>query len=120
MISIGPAGTFQSPTLSRKDRTMTSFFSIEQIKKYNTSKGFYFFQPETMRFFRSRVGVCTYPAADGSGTYFVTSEQFDSHSPRLYTVRKIVEDGSIDQVGEFQQHRHLSTAKAAAKKAAQG
>ena len=87
--------------------------SIEQLKAVNTANGYHFFSAGSMRFFRSRVGSNVYPAADG--WVFVTSEQFDDNSPRLYTVRIMREDGSIDEIGEFQQYKTSDAANRAAR-----
>jgi hypothetical protein len=70
---------------------------MAEIRRANRQLGHYFFSPETMRFFRSRVGREVI-----GGRYFVTSEQFDEVSPRLYTVRRANDDGSIDTASEFQ------------------
>ncbi|MEN6425990.1 MAG: hypothetical protein ABFE13_11540 [Phycisphaerales bacterium] len=62
------------------------FYSIDDIKSRNRARGHHFFEPGTMRFFRSRV-------LDGveGGRFFITSERFvasDGSSPgRRYTVR---------------------------------
>jgi hypothetical protein len=74
-----------------------TFFTIQQIKDANKAAGHFFFSPSTMTFFRSRVlrGVI-------GGHYFITSEQFDASSPRLYTVRRANDDGTIEDASEFQ------------------
>lgn len=78
--------------------------TIEQIQQINCRKGFYFFSPDTMRFFRSRVLSQTFPSPHG--VYFVTSEQFvgsDGHkAPRRFTVRAFnPESGDIHTVQPF-------------------
>ncbi|MDO8690676.1 MAG: hypothetical protein Q7R39_11820, partial [Dehalococcoidia bacterium] len=46
--------------------------------------------------------------------YFVTSEQFDDRSPRLYTVRVCnLSTGDIDTVGKFQGHATSAEARRA-------
>ncbi len=50
-----------------------------------------------MRFFKSRILPTVY-----GGRYFVTSEQFNSDTPRRYTVRRVEDNGAINTVGEFQ------------------
>ena len=63
----------------------------------------HYFEPSTMRFFDSR--VLERVIHDGAGkVYFVTSERFDSRSPRLYSVRSMNSEGSIDTVGKFQEY----------------
>lgn len=85
------------------------FDSIEDVIRANQAAGQHFFDPATLRFFRSRCGRELY-----GGLYFVTSEQFDAHAPRLYTVRKARADGRIETVGEFQQYRSGAAARMAA------
>lgn len=87
-----------------------TYFSIEAIKQANRARGHHFFERGTMRFFRSRIA----PGIIG-GCYFITSEQFDATSARLYTVRRANEDGSIDTVSEFQEFGTLAAARKAAR-----
>lgn len=89
-----------------------AYQNIRQIEYANTNAGQHFFDPATMRFFRSRIASRTVI----NGRYFITSEQFDASSPRLYTIRRANDDGSIDTVGEFQQYETVEAAKAAARK----
>jgi DeoR/GlpR family transcriptional regulator of sugar metabolism len=81
-----------------------NYYTIRDIKRINKEKGYYFFSPDTMRFFRSRVGDTIFQGA--GGVYFVTSEQFvgsDGHrAKRQFTVRQFFpETGDIKTVGEF-------------------
>ena len=85
------------------------FRNIRDIKDANRRSGHYFFTPDTMRFFRSRVHDDVY----GAG-FFVTSEQLNYDSPRYYTVRFARPDGSVTSVSEFQQYASRSGAHAAA------
>jgi hypothetical protein len=78
--------------------------TIDQIKSANRKAGCFFFSPDTMRFFRSRVGSTVYQGP--GGVYFVTSEQFvpsrGRPAPRLYTVRVFdPATGEVDTAGEF-------------------
>lgn len=92
---------------------------IEQIKRDVEAAHGHFFEPATLRFFRSRVHSPVYSSGQSgqaSPHFFVTSEEFvdsrgRSHG-RRYTVRTWCESepGSVDTVGEFQQY---ATAKAA-------
>ena|SRR3990167_2108062 len=84
------------------------FNTIQEIERANENRGHHFFKPAAKRFFRSRIGETVY-----GGRYFVTSEQFDYSSPRLYTVRMANDDGSIETIGEFQAYRTSSQARAA-------
>ena len=73
---------------------------IGAIKSHNTVQGYYFFNENTMRGFKSRVHSDVY-----GGCVFVTSEKNSSWRfdyPRAYTVRMITENGSIETIGEFQ------------------
>ncbi len=59
----------------------------------------YFFKPESMRFFRSRILETVYQGP--GGVYFVTSEQ-NTGFPRAYTVRRYDPSSrSISTAGEF-------------------
>lgn len=84
-------------------------FSIRTIKQANKEAGQHFFDRSTMRFFNSRV------CRKVIGNYFVTSEQFDHKSPRLYTLRRVDDRGHIDTIGEFQS---FATSRAAYREAA--
>ena len=78
--------------------------SIDLVKQTNRRAGRYFFSPGATRFFRSRYPNYAYRV--GNRAYFVTSEQFDDHSPRLFTVRVCdMTTGEVDTVGEFQEYR---------------
>lgn len=87
-----------------------TFFTMEQVRQANKDAGHHFFERSTMRFFSSKIASGKYVLP---GQHFVTSEQFDSASPRLYTLRHVLEDGRIETVGEFQQYPTLRAAKAA-------
>ena len=92
--------------------------NMAEIKRANKDAGQYFFEPDTLRFFGSRISEQVY----GDG-YFVTSEQGRSgfgslghawNGQRLYTVRRAMADGSIDTVSEFGEYATLREAKSAA------
>jgi len=87
--------------------------TIDQVKDLAADCGSHFFEPATMRFFRSRVCTEVEPLTSG-GALFVTSEQFvSSHgeaSPRLYTVRLINRNGNFKECGSFQQYPSKATA----------
>jgi Fe-S-cluster formation regulator IscX/YfhJ len=91
--------------------TQRRYTDIDQIRRANQDAGQHWFDPSTMRFFSSRVGHAVY-----GGKYFVSSEQFDYNSPRLYTVRFVDERGWIDEVGEFQQYPSHAAAVRAIRK----
>ena len=90
-----------------------STLTIDEIKHANEEAGKYFFSPSTLSFFRSRTLCKTFAGPDGV-VYFVTSEQFDEDSPRLYTIRVFdPEDGDVDTVGAFQAYETPDEAYAA-------
>ena len=96
--------------------------SVSEIKRRNEASGGCYFEPGTMRFFRSRVMCDTFRHPDGR-VFFVTSEKRTGFrcedGPRLYSVRVQATDGSIDTVGEFQGYRSRSGALAAARRFAE-
>ena len=93
---------------------------IQTIRDTNARRGHHFFEPATMRFFRSRAATMGYRGP--FGTYFVTSEQFQGidgyRAKRAYTVRRQNPDGSIDTVGTFQAFASRSGADAMARRCA--
>lgn len=95
---------------------------MHTIKQCNKDHGWHFFDPDTMRFFRSRVGNEVFQGP--GGVYFVTSEQFVDPWSRIkdrrkYSVSKLnTRNCSVDRVGEFQEFKTLAAAKAVAKKMA--
>ena len=76
------------------------FPSVGHVQDANKNGGRFFFEPNAMRGFRSRVHNALY-----GGCVFVTSEQFSfrGHTePREYQVRVAMSDGSIQTVmGKF-------------------
>jgi hypothetical protein len=83
------------------------FTTMAEVREANRRAGQHFFDPDTMRFFGSRVGSVVYPV--GNRVLFVTSEQDRGpgdrawHGERLYTVREAKPDGGIATVSEFGQ-----------------
>jgi len=76
---------------------------VGDLRRYVKDRGSHWFDPDSMRFFSSRVGSRI--EHKGGFIYFVSSEQFNYKSPRLYTVRKVCREGGIDTVGNFQGYR---------------
>lgn len=75
--------------------------SMDRIRKESQAGDRHWFDPAAMRFFRSRVGSAGYGTDDGELAFFVSSEQFDAESPRLYTVRIIhLPTGQIEDTRE--------------------
>lgn len=84
--------------------------TVERLKAYNTAQGYYFFSPDTLRYFDSRIApdIINTP----TGIIFITSEKFNDNTPRLYTVRIMHEDGSVSDVNcKFQQFPSLTAAR---------
>lgn len=74
----------------------------------------FFFAPDTMRAFRSRIGDIGWPAPGGT-VYFVTSER-DGTAPRRYTVRRWAGGARIETVGSRQSYPTLASAEADARR----
>jgi hypothetical protein len=85
---------------------MATFYrNIQEIRQANEDAGYYFFSPDTMRFFKSRVYYRVY-----GGKYFITSE-IAPYSSRRYTIRMCKDNGGIETVSEQQEYGCLRTAK---------
>lgn len=80
------------------------------MRRYSADAGSHWFDPPAMRFFRSRLEGSPYALG-----VFVSSEQFSDSSPRLYSVRRLCLDGTVETVGDFQQHDTLADARRAAR-----
>ena len=75
-----------------------SNLTMADVKRNNKQAGRYWFSPDTMGFFNSRV-----ESELVAGKFFVTSEQRDWDAPRLYSIRKYdPETHQIGTVGDFQ------------------
>ena len=91
-------------------------YLIDEVKRRSEKNAKYFFTPDTMRFFSSRVlelawqkGGSNDPSYKIKDIYFITSEADSSiykhqGSNRAFTVRKSTSDGSIETIGKFQEH----------------
>ncbi len=77
---------------------MKEFKSTKEIKKFHEGNNKKFFDPDTLRWFNSRIlhGVV-------HGRIFFTSERdsYRDSNPRRYTVRMILQDRSIISLGGF-------------------
>lgn len=76
--------------------------TIQQIRDANEKSGRFFFSPDAMRFFRSRVLQTVFEGV--GGVYFITSEQFvgsQGANPRRFTVRRVEADGEIKTATVF-------------------
>jgi hypothetical protein len=85
-------------------RTYT-YETMEDVIRANTEIGEHWFEPATMRFFKTRIESRLI-----AGHRFITSEK-GPDEVRRYTIRDARPDGSIDTVGEFQGYRTLAQAK---------
>ena len=104
--------------MSRPIPPIPDYTSFRDLERRNTEAGNFWFEPDTMRFFRTR--LCGDPLVSGSRVFFVTSERNGWDNPRLYSVR--VMDwgtGDVDTVGQFQGYRTRSGALGACRRAAQ-
>jgi hypothetical protein len=78
---------------------MRRFKNMTEVRQCNDLYGYHWFERDTMRFFKSRVGNTVY-----GGKYFISSEQREWNTPRRYTVREALETGNIETVSEFMQY----------------
>lgn len=97
--------------------------TISEIKAHAAAAGNYFFSPDAMRFFNSRISKRVYPVKDGA--FFVTSERdWYTDNFRKYSVRVAREydgtsgrgDFDISTIGEFGEFVTLAQAHTAAKR----
>lgn len=89
--------------------------SMDQVRAVNEAAGQYWFEPATMRFFRSRVAGHGYAANDRPDVvFFVTSEKGPG-GVRRYSVRVALDGGrNIETAGEFRAYASGQGATAAA------
>ena len=82
------------------------FATIGEIKAANRDRGHYWFSPDTMRFFRSRI-----LGGPIKGRFFIASRQCvfsdGTAAPREYVVHAARDDGSIEtlmlnEIGHYQ------------------
>ena len=96
--------------------------SMADVQNANARAGLHWFEPDTMRFFRSRVGSTIYEGP--GGVFFVSSEQFvgsQGAAPRAYTVRVFVTGtGAVDTADKDFNERSRSSAVQHAQELAAG
>ena len=86
--------------------------TVLELKQRNQAGGGYWFTPDTLRFFSSRIMGDLFPGTDH--VYFVSSERREGEA-RRYTVRRLNgETGRVDTVGDFQRYASRSGALRAA------
>ena len=94
--------------------------SMHDIRRAAERSGSHWFDPSTMRFFRSRLAQVGYVSEKESNVaFFVSSEQYRAVSggllPRRYSVRRVdLTTGRVRTVGEFQAFASSSSAHAKA------
>ena len=73
--------------------------SMADIRRANKAAGRFWFSPDTLRFFKSRIGDTVY---EGPGGVFFVSSEKPPHGPRAHTVRQFdPETKSVATVGPF-------------------
>ncbi len=84
---------------------MRKYQNITEVKEANKANGGHWFQPDTLRFFGSRIegGILR-------GQYFITSEQ-PPHGPRQFSLRLAHDNGEIDTMGNFCEAKTRETCK---------
>lgn len=87
---------------------------VSVLARDNKNAGRMFFSDGAMRFFNSKAYAPTWIVKRDPGASvvaFVTSEQYNEESPRLYTVRIFRgADSSVSTHGDFQAHKTLGDA----------
>jgi hypothetical protein len=90
---------------------------ISEIQRANDKAGYFFFEPATLKFFRSWIDSEVYETK--THAYFVTGERGPHQAKRLYTVRSYdKKKHDIKTAGEFQCYQTLGSARTAAKQCA--
>jgi hypothetical protein len=114
------ADSIQRPVVVVNDgkvrfRVKPRYRSMEDISKRNAAAGYFFFKPDTMRFFQSRVLDGFYPGKNGC-VFFVTSEKAPG-AERRYNVRIAESGGNVRTADGLRGYTNARTAHAAAKRA---
>ena len=79
----------------------------------------HFFDRGAKRFFNSRISEDAFRSADGTVSFFVTSERYDSATPRYYSVRRYTwATDDFNTIGGFQAYANRATATSAARRLA--
>ena len=120
--SDSPIGFVPAKTkISVQDFLKQGRYLIDEVKRRAEKGSPFFFNPETMRYFSSRVSELAWSKGDlknyqTEDIYFITSERdtsFHKHSgsTRGYTVRLCDKTGDIQKVSEFQEFGTLAQAR---------
>jgi hypothetical protein len=96
--------------MSETQNSPKLYGSIAEIREANKAAGQHWFEKDTLRFFD---GIVPEDQPIVHGRFFVSSEQFDSRSPRTHTLRYANPDAAINTVGDFQQFDSFDEAREA-------
>lgn len=83
---------------------MTTYANLAEVEEANRLSGHYWFSPDTMEFFKSRIETDLI-----DGQFFISSEK-PPHGPRAYTIRAVREDATIATLGNFGEYATLEDA----------
>jgi len=83
---------------------------MAEVRRRNAEANGHWFEPGTIRFFRSRVGSTLY-----GGRFFISSER-GPDEVRRYSIREAKEDGHIYTVGQFGRFRSWNGAAKAVRR----
>lgn len=78
---------------------------MADVRAANRINGMYFFSPDTMRFFKSKIVSSLL-----GGKYFITRET-DPHGKTRFTIREVMPDAHIKTVGDFHSYLFREDAK---------
>ena len=90
----------------------TILYSVADAKRANERKGGHWFEPATLRFFRSRQCEMTAEMDGAGGILWVSSEEGPSGG-RRYSIRHCNPAGDVETIGDFQAWGSRSGAHAA-------
>jgi hypothetical protein len=88
------------------------YASMIEVARANAEAGYHWFSKSTTRFFGSRVESGLTTLGDGT-QLFISSEQYEPDTLRLYTIRQVVPGGAVKTFSRFQEYGTLDDAKAA-------
>ena len=90
------------------ENARANWHTTTEIRHANAAAGEFFFNPDAMRFFRSKVHE-----PPMGGRYFVTSEQYKQGTARRFAIREAQPNGEIESVSPVLAYRTLGAARAA-------
>jgi len=96
--------------MTQKEFIKSGQYLIKEVEKRAEKGAKYFFSPDAMRFFSSR--ICQLCWKKDNDIFFVTSEK-NGNSYRKYTIRKSSTSGDITTMGEFQAYDTINEANMA-------